>query len=287
MPIPYRRPYQYHLNGLLHMLTVRKRVGPLPTHRLAVRHSVDHSSLDYFSPDGSARDSSLDSSSEGSLDFHSDASSDSFSRHSIPDHSSPDLLSTSTGPSRKRRRSPMTSIPALPHISRALSPVCADLIPSPKRVRDSCYLVDIKVDPRESSEPSSRQFYKPPLVISHHPKMSTSIIMLCRNNMPNTRSEAFMNRKEVAELVSCRVAEEMEARETTMNLEPLNESGDEQKGENEGNRENGNGNGGNGNGVNGEIEMKMERMEKMEMERMEKMEMKMEMEEGTKIEIMA
>ncbi|GJS10343.1 putative reverse transcriptase domain-containing protein [Tanacetum coccineum] len=37
---------RYHLNGLVHMMTARKRVGPLPTHRLAVRHSVDHSSSD-------------------------------------------------------------------------------------------------------------------------------------------------------------------------------------------------------------------------------------------------
>ncbi|GJX44826.1 hypothetical protein Tco_0261502 [Tanacetum coccineum] len=71
------------------MMTARKRVGPLPTHRLAVRHSADHSSSD--------------SSSEASSDFHSDASSDPSSRHSLSNHSSPDLPSTSAGPSRKRR----------------------------------------------------------------------------------------------------------------------------------------------------------------------------------------
>ncbi|GJX21446.1 hypothetical protein Tco_0224123 [Tanacetum coccineum] len=43
------------------------------------------------------------SSSEVSSDFHSDASSDSSSRYSLSDHSSPDLPSTSVGPSRKRR----------------------------------------------------------------------------------------------------------------------------------------------------------------------------------------
>ncbi|GKG51953.1 hypothetical protein Tco_0544591, partial [Tanacetum coccineum] len=47
------------------MMTTRKRVGPLPTHRLAVRHPGDHSS------------------SEASSDFHSDASSDSSSRHPL------------------------------------------------------------------------------------------------------------------------------------------------------------------------------------------------------------
>ncbi|GKE04400.1 hypothetical protein Tco_1396418, partial [Tanacetum coccineum] len=45
-PIPHGRPYRYHLNGPVHMMTAKKRVGPLPTHRLAERHSADHSSSD-------------------------------------------------------------------------------------------------------------------------------------------------------------------------------------------------------------------------------------------------
>nr|GFC98772.1 hypothetical protein [Tanacetum cinerariifolium] len=129
------------------MMTARKRVGPLPVQQLAVRHFVDHSSSDYFSLDDSARDSS----SNSSLDFHSDASFYSSSKHSLLDHSSLDLPSTSVRPFRKRRRSPMTSVPALPHVSRSLSPVHADLIPSPKRVRDYGYLADVEVGPRETS----------------------------------------------------------------------------------------------------------------------------------------
>ncbi|GJU95689.1 hypothetical protein Tco_1320445 [Tanacetum coccineum] len=150
-PIPHGRPYRYHLNMPVHMMTARKRVGPLPVQQLAVRHSVDHSLSDYFSPDDSARDSSSDSSSEASLDFHSDASSDSSSRHLLSDHSFPDLPSTSARPSHKRHRSPMTSVPALPPVSGALSLVCVDLIPSPKRIRDSGYLADLEVDHRETS----------------------------------------------------------------------------------------------------------------------------------------
>ncbi|GJX52857.1 hypothetical protein Tco_0281226 [Tanacetum coccineum] len=75
--------------------------------------------------------------------------------------------------------------------------------------------------------------------------------------MPNTRSGASMTHEEVEELVTRRVAEEMEAREAARTLEPLNENGDEQEGENGGNGNggdggNGNGgNGGNGNGGNG------------------------------------
>nr|GEV97568.1 putative reverse transcriptase domain-containing protein [Tanacetum cinerariifolium] len=123
-PIPYR----YHFNGPLHMLTARKRVRPLPTHRLDVIHFVDHSSSNYFSLDDSTRDSSLGSSSEASSNFHLDASSDSSSRHSLPDHSS-HLSSTSARPSHKR---------------------C--------RIGDSDYLADVDVDSRESFELSSSRW---------------------------------------------------------------------------------------------------------------------------------
>ncbi|GKE15962.1 hypothetical protein Tco_1423539, partial [Tanacetum coccineum] len=65
-----------------------------------------------------------------------------------------DSSSPSSRLSCKRCRSPMASVTALPPISGVLSHVCADLIPSPKRVRDSDYLSDVEVDSRESSEPS-------------------------------------------------------------------------------------------------------------------------------------
>ncbi|GJY70773.1 putative reverse transcriptase domain-containing protein, partial [Tanacetum coccineum] len=75
--------------------------------------------------------------------------------------------------------------------------------------------------------------------------------------IPNTRSGASMTLEEIDDLVTRRVAEEMEAREAAMNLEPLNENGDEQDGKNGGNGNRGNGgnengcNEGNGNGGNG------------------------------------
>ncbi|GJZ98213.1 putative reverse transcriptase domain-containing protein [Tanacetum coccineum] len=138
-PIPHDRPYRYHLNGPVHMMTARKRVGPLPVQQLVVRHFVDHSSSD--------------SSSEASSDFHSDALSDSSSRHLLLDHSSPDLPSTSAGPSRKRRRSPMTPVPALPPVAGALSPVRADLIPSPKRIRSPESATNLEGCSEDSFEP--------------------------------------------------------------------------------------------------------------------------------------
>ncbi|GKC51992.1 hypothetical protein Tco_1074737, partial [Tanacetum coccineum] len=73
-------------------------------------------------------------------------------RHYV-DHSSPDLPSTSAGPSRKRRRSPMTSVPALPPVAGALSPVRADLIPSPKRIRSPESATDLESCSEDSFEP--------------------------------------------------------------------------------------------------------------------------------------
>ncbi|GJU90440.1 hypothetical protein Tco_1302863 [Tanacetum coccineum] len=66
-------------------IQTRKKVGLLHVQQLAVRHYVNHSS------------------SDSSSDFHSDASSNSSSRYSLSDHSSPDLPSTSAGPSHKRQ----------------------------------------------------------------------------------------------------------------------------------------------------------------------------------------
>ncbi|GKG52535.1 hypothetical protein Tco_0547410, partial [Tanacetum coccineum] len=48
----------------------------------------------------------------------------------------------------------MTSVLALSLASGALSPIRADLIPSPKRVRDFDYLADVEVNSKESSKPS-------------------------------------------------------------------------------------------------------------------------------------
>ncbi|GJV36561.1 putative reverse transcriptase domain-containing protein [Tanacetum coccineum] len=76
-------------------------------------------------------------------------------------------------------------------------------------------------------------------------------MLICCRKMPNTRSGASMTHEEFEELVTRRVAEEMEAREAARTLEPLNENVDEQEGENGGNGNRGNRNGGNGENGNG------------------------------------
>ncbi|GJZ59147.1 hypothetical protein Tco_0614963, partial [Tanacetum coccineum] len=146
-PIPYGRPYRYHPNGPLHMLTARNRVGPLPTYRLDVTHSIDYSSSDLFTSDDS---------SETSSNFSSDDLSDSLSVLSIPlsyaviteiqSHSS------SAGPSRKRSRSPTTFVLIYSPIPGALSPARADLLPTLKRIRSSVSVTDLEDCSDESSE---------------------------------------------------------------------------------------------------------------------------------------
>ncbi|GJS68930.1 hypothetical protein Tco_0683495 [Tanacetum coccineum] len=127
-PIPHGRPYRYYLNGPVHTMTVRKRVRPLPTHRLAVRYSVDYSSSDHFSSDDSSLSSSLSSSSETSSDSSADALSDSASSRSSSDHS-------------------------LPTPTLALSYARDDLLPSPKRIRSPKTATDLEGYLEDSFEP--------------------------------------------------------------------------------------------------------------------------------------
>ncbi|GKB93548.1 hypothetical protein Tco_0979685, partial [Tanacetum coccineum] len=157
-PIPYGRPYRYHPNGPVHMITARKKVGPLPTHRLAVRHSVDYSSSHHFISDDSSRDSPSDSSSDSSSDAYpilhllcSSVPSIPYSSAAIterPSHSS------FAGPSRKRSRSPTTYVLIYSPILGVLSSVRADLLPPRKRIRSSDYVTDLEVSSDESSESS-------------------------------------------------------------------------------------------------------------------------------------
>ncbi|GJZ86571.1 hypothetical protein Tco_0658181 [Tanacetum coccineum] len=140
-PNPHGRPYRYHLNRPVHMMTVRKRVGPLPTHHLSMRHSFDYSSLDHFSSDDSSRDSSSSSSSKSSSDslrmlyliLHLVVHL--LINHHPHHHRRPSHDSSLVSPSRKRSRSTDASVSLSSPTLRALSYACANLLPSPKRIR--------------------------------------------------------------------------------------------------------------------------------------------------------
>ncbi|GKB03425.1 putative reverse transcriptase domain-containing protein, partial [Tanacetum coccineum] len=180
--IPHGRPYRYHLNGPVHIMTARKRVEPMPTHHLTVRHSVDYSSSDHFSLDDSSRDSSSSSSSKSSSDSSMDTLSDSVSSRSSSDHSlptsssgmrpnhhlcslvpsvhrssaifeRPSHYSSSMSLSRKRSRSPVAYVPlSLPTLG-ALSYARTDLLPSPKRIRSPEIATNLEGCSKDSFEP--------------------------------------------------------------------------------------------------------------------------------------
>ncbi|GKD94459.1 hypothetical protein Tco_1374296 [Tanacetum coccineum] len=145
--MPFGRPYHTHPNRPRKLLTVRKKVGPFPAHRLAWRRVSHRSSDRHSSPDftsdlsssGSSLDSSLDTSSGSPLDSLSDTSSVHSSRFdaSGQTHSGPSTRVASSRPSRKRCRSPTTSVPSSTLVSRSIALTHADILPPRKRFRDS------------------------------------------------------------------------------------------------------------------------------------------------------
>ncbi|GJY66170.1 hypothetical protein Tco_0468408 [Tanacetum coccineum] len=151
--IPFGRPYRTHLNGPRKLLTAKKRVGPLPARRLAWRHASPHSS-DHHPSSSSSSSDSLPIHSSG-LDASNQAHYGSSTRDVPPrlcyplrrapqesssrDSSERPLHSSlhSTGPSRKRCRSPVDSVPSSAPVMGSLALTRADLLPPRKRFRDS------------------------------------------------------------------------------------------------------------------------------------------------------
>ncbi|GKF12851.1 hypothetical protein Tco_0050777, partial [Tanacetum coccineum] len=172
--IPFGRPYRTHPNGPRKLLTARKRVRPLPAHRLAWRRVSYHSSDHHSSPDSSSSSSpsdhslsrhkpldttDADSSTPQRLVYQSLARtprhSEAFRRCRSAPLSTPyssttsesslgssserllDSSSPSSRPSRKRCRFPTASVPSPTYVLRSIAPTHADLLPPRKRFRDS------------------------------------------------------------------------------------------------------------------------------------------------------
>ncbi|GKF27064.1 hypothetical protein Tco_0082958, partial [Tanacetum coccineum] len=171
------------------MLTARKRVGPLPAHRLACSHASPRSSDHHPSSSSSSSDSlpvhdAQDQTPSGSSTrvasprlcypprraprrseafrhwcaaplstLYPPTTSESSSGDSSerPLHSS----SHSVRPSRKRGRSPVDFVPSSTPVMESLAPTHADLLPPHKRFRDSYSSEagieeDTKIDPIET-----------------------------------------------------------------------------------------------------------------------------------------
>nr|GFA26554.1 hypothetical protein [Tanacetum cinerariifolium] len=126
--IPLGRPYRTRPNGPRRVMTVKKQVGPLPAHRLALSHVSPRSSNHCPSISSSPTDSLPVHSS--SLDAPESSSGDSSER---PLHSS----SHSVGPSHKRCRSLTGFVLSSALVMRSLALTRTDLLPPCKRFRDS------------------------------------------------------------------------------------------------------------------------------------------------------
>ncbi|GJT73715.1 putative reverse transcriptase domain-containing protein [Tanacetum coccineum] len=143
--IPFGRPCRTHLNGSRKLLTARKRVGPLPAHRLASRHASSRSSDHHSSSFSSSSDSSpvhslgLDASDQA----HSRSSTrDVLPRLCYPPRRAPRQSSSGDSPERPLHSS---SHYVRPSCKRCRSPV--DSIPSsmPASIEE-----DTEIDPKET-----------------------------------------------------------------------------------------------------------------------------------------
>ncbi|GKA60094.1 putative reverse transcriptase domain-containing protein, partial [Tanacetum coccineum] len=171
--IPFGRPYRTHPNGPRKLLTAGKRVRPLPARRLTWRRASHHSSDRHSSSDSSSSSAPSDHSLSGTIYTTAprcDSStpqrfvhrslartprhSEAFRHWRVAPLSTPYPLTTSDsslgsssersldssspshGPSRKRCRSPIASVPSSTHVLRSIAPTPADLLPPRKRFRD-------------------------------------------------------------------------------------------------------------------------------------------------------
>nr|GEV75000.1 hypothetical protein [Tanacetum cinerariifolium] len=271
------------------MMSVRKKVGLLPTHRLAVRHSLDYSSSYHFTLDDSSRDSSLSSSSQTSSDSSTDALSNSSSSHSSSNHSSPVLPS---GLYYKRSRETRLRDDVVekssdePHLEHDIDleihaeiNECIDYAGALRARGDDARVVVEAVD-REEIETGTRGLVEVKVERVTHPAVpddnpepaqdegaverDQGHIIIATSQQSVVRSEKISELKRdnvrlrgtldvaINELIERQVAEALEACDAARNLELFVEGGGEQEDGNRGNGNGGvNGNGGNGNRGNG------------------------------------
>ncbi|GKF04365.1 hypothetical protein Tco_0035033, partial [Tanacetum coccineum] len=160
--IPFGRPYRTYVNGPHKLLAVRKRVKPLPARRLASRHASPRSSDRRSSSNSSpVHSSGLDAPDHAHSGF---STRDVSPRLGYPPRRAPRRNSSerplhssphSVGPSRKRCRSSVNSVPSFTPVMGSLAHTRADLLPHRKRFIDSysskaSIEEDTEVDPIET-----------------------------------------------------------------------------------------------------------------------------------------
>ncbi|GJX38353.1 retrovirus-related pol polyprotein from transposon TNT 1-94 [Tanacetum coccineum] len=298
--IPFDRPYRTHSNRPRRLLTARKRVGPIPARRLAWRRISHHLSDRQSSLDSSSSSSPSDHSLSGHTPpdtTDADTStpprfvhrslartprrSEAFRRWRSAPLSTPyppttsesslglsserslDSSSPSSGPSRKRCRSPTALVPSPTHDSRSIAPTPADLLPPRKRFRDSYSSEDsgeehMEVDTADAEADADVD----PLAIGDSSESSRGgvpdledIIYDIVHYITMTITLSGMTPKAIEELVNRHMEKALAAYEearaaNALEAENQSQNGDGDNG-NGGDGDGGNGHGGNGNGGNG------------------------------------
>ncbi|GKB15454.1 hypothetical protein Tco_0849377 [Tanacetum coccineum] len=148
--IPIGRLYCTHPGGPCRALTSRKSVRPLPSHRLALRHSIlGYSLSEHTPPNTTDTDSSTPQRfvhpslartprcSEAYLRWRSDPLSTMYPPTTFESSAGDSSSESFAGPSRKRCRSSAATVTSSIHATRALVPSHADILPPRKRFRDS------------------------------------------------------------------------------------------------------------------------------------------------------
>ncbi|GJW47141.1 putative reverse transcriptase domain-containing protein [Tanacetum coccineum] len=312
--IPIGRLYRTHPGRPCRALTARKSVRPLPSHRLALRYTSHH--LDRFTSGSSSSHSSSRHSILGnSLPGHSSPETtiaDSYtplrfvhpplartpwcseaylrwrstplstmyppttSESSAGDSSS----ESSVGPSRKRCRSPATTVTSSTHATRVLVPSRADLLLPHKRFKDSIspedsVEEDIDIDVLEDIEADAMAVevdvgvdvedeVEDEVESSDRGTMEVRVDVVVRIDIPDAmlmpdaleRLEQ-VEEEAIKELVNRRVEEALAAYEATRAANALEAESQSQNGSDSDNGNGGNGNGGDGNGGNGNELMKL------------------------------
>ncbi|GJU86571.1 hypothetical protein Tco_1294117 [Tanacetum coccineum] len=153
--IPLGRPYRTQPDGVLKMLTAKKRVHPFPARILANHRRFN------FSQSSSPRKRRRSSSS--SLSSDSPSATIVVTPADVPGSSTRVTPTTTTiddslaGPSRKRCRSPTTSVPlAIPALG-TLSSTRVDLLPPHKRFRSSSAALSLEDNIEGSMEIGSEE----------------------------------------------------------------------------------------------------------------------------------
>ncbi|GKD96906.1 hypothetical protein Tco_1380803 [Tanacetum coccineum] len=187
--IPFGRPYHTHPNGPRKLLTVRKRIGHFPAHRLAWRR-VSYRSLDrHSSPNFTSDSSSFSSSSDSSSDISSCSSSDSLSYSSLVHSSGQSHSGPSTRVASPRLVDPLVRIPRCSEAFMCWSSALLSTLYPPTTSESSPYSSSERSldSSSPSAGPSRKRCRSPTTLVPSSTPVSRSIALALADLLPCKR----------------------------------------------------------------------------------------------------